>query len=67
MRSKPLERFALCDANKASIADTMTGRAHRPNTELVGQGVANMAAAVFGGICVTGRQSASNVMKPIAV
>ena len=38
----------------AVVADGMTGRRHRSNCELVAQGVANMASALFGGICVTG-------------
>jgi sulfate permease, SulP family len=38
----------------ATVADGMTGRRHRSNCELVGQGVANIAAALFGGFCVTG-------------
>ena len=38
----------------AVVADSMTGARHRSNCELVAQGVANMASAAFGGICVTG-------------
>ena len=38
----------------AKVADGMTGRVHRSNMELVAQGVANMVAALFGGISVTG-------------
>ena len=38
----------------AKVADGMTGRKHRSNMELVAQGLANMASAVFGGITVTG-------------
>ncbi|MBM3483292.1 MAG: sodium-independent anion transporter, partial [Alphaproteobacteria bacterium] len=38
----------------AVVADGMTGRRHRSNCELVGQGVANVASALFGGFCVTG-------------
>ena len=47
----------------AKVADTMTGRKHRSNMELVAQGVANVASAVFGGICVTGTiaRTATNV------
>ena len=47
----------------AVVADGMTGRRHRPNTELVGQGIANMGAALFGGFCVTGTiaRTATNV------
>jgi SulP family sulfate permease len=41
----------------------MTGRRHRSNCELVGQGVANIASGLFGGICVTGTiaRTATNV------
>ena len=47
----------------AVVADGMTGRHHRSNSELVAQGVANIASAVFGGICVTGTiaRTATNV------
>ena len=47
----------------AKVADGMTGRKHRSNMELVAQGVANMASAVFGGISVTGTiaRTATNV------
>ena len=47
----------------AKVADQMTGRKHRPNMELVAQGLANIASAVFGGICVTGTiaRTATNV------
>jgi len=47
----------------ARVADGMTGRKHRSNMELVAQGVANMASALFGGICVTGTiaRTATNV------
>jgi sulfate permease, SulP family len=38
----------------AVVADGMTGRRHQPNTELIGQGVANVGSALFGGFCVTG-------------
>jgi sulfate permease, SulP family len=38
----------------AKVADGITGRKHRYNMELVAQGVANMASALFGGISVTG-------------
>ena len=38
----------------AVVADGMSGRRHRPNGELLAQGVANMGAALFGGFCVTG-------------
>jgi SulP family sulfate permease len=36
------------------IADGMTGRRHRPNAELLAQGVANIASVCFGGIPATG-------------
>jgi len=47
----------------AVVADSMTGRRHRSNAELVAQGVANIASALFGGICVTGTiaRTATNV------
>jgi sulfate permease, SulP family len=47
----------------AVVADSMTGRRHRSNMELVGQGVANITAALFGGICVTGAiaRTATNI------
>jgi SulP family sulfate permease len=47
----------------AVVADGMTGRQHRSNMELIGQGIANMASAVFGGIAVTGTvaRTATNV------
>ena len=47
----------------AVVADSMTGRRHRSNCELVAQGLANMAAPLFGGFCVTGNiaRTATNV------
>ena len=47
----------------AVVADSMTGRRHRSNCELVAQGAANVASAMFGGICVTGTiaRTATNV------
>jgi SulP family sulfate permease len=47
----------------AKVADSMTGRRHRSNMELVAQGLANVASAIFGGICVTGTiaRTATNV------
>jgi SulP family sulfate permease len=47
----------------AKVADGMTGRKHRSNMELVAQGVANIASAVFGGISVTGTiaRTATNI------
>lgn len=47
----------------AKVADGMTGRKHRYNMELVAQGLANVASALFGGICVTGTiaRTATNI------
>ncbi|MBE0413530.1 SulP family inorganic anion transporter [Yoonia sp.] len=47
----------------AVVADGMTGRRHRSNSELVAQGAANIGAALFGGFCVTGTiaRTATNV------
>jgi SulP family sulfate permease len=47
----------------AKVADRMTARKHRPNMELVAQGLANIASALFGGISVTGTiaRTATNV------
>ena len=47
----------------AKVADGMTGRVHRSNMELVAQGVANVASALFGGISVTGTiaRTATNI------
>ena len=59
--------FALLGAIEsllsAVVADGMTGRRHRSNCELVAQGFANIAAALFGGICTTGTiaRTATNV------
>jgi SulP family sulfate permease len=59
--------FALLGAIEsllsAVVADSMTGRRHRSNCELVGQGIANIASGLFGGICVTGTiaRTATNV------
>ena len=59
--------FALLGAIEsllsAVVADGMTGRRHRSNTELVAQGVANIGSALFGGICATGTiaRTATNV------
>jgi len=45
------------------IADGMTGRRHRSNIELVGQGVANVVSALFGGLPATGAlaRTATNI------
>lgn len=47
----------------AVVADSMTGRRHRSNCELVAQGVANIGSALFGGLVVTGTiaRTATNV------
>jgi SulP family sulfate permease len=47
----------------AVVADGMSGQRHRSNAELLGQGVANMGSALFGGFCVTGTiaRTATNV------
>ncbi len=47
----------------AVVADGMTGDRHRSNTELVAQGVANIASALFGGIPATGAiaRTAANI------
>jgi SulP family sulfate permease len=47
----------------AVVADSMSGGRHRSNCELVAQGAANIASAIFGGICVTGTiaRTATNV------
>ena len=60
-------QFALLGAIEsllsAVVADGMSGARHRSNAELVGQGLANVGAALFGGICVTGTiaRTATNV------
>ena len=56
-------RSAIDSRLSAVVADSMTGRRHRSNAELVAQGVANTGSAVFGGICVTGTiaRTATNV------
>ncbi|MBR4925796.1 MAG: sulfate permease [Prevotella sp.] len=38
----------------ATVADGVTGDHHRSNTELIGQGIANLATPLFGGIPATG-------------
>jgi SulP family sulfate permease len=59
--------FALLGAIEsllsATVADSMTGRRHRSNMELVAQGIANVSSALFGGICATGTvaRTATNV------
>lgn len=59
--------FALLGAIEsllsAVVADGMSGTRHRPDAELVAQGVANIGSALFGGFCVTGTiaRTATNV------
>jgi SulP family sulfate permease len=45
------------------VADGMTGFRHRPNQELVGQGIANVGSALFGGLPATGAiaRTATNI------
>lgn len=38
----------------AVVADGMTGRRHKPNCELLGQGLSNIASVLFGGLPATG-------------
>src|SRR5690606_31356623 len=47
----------------AVVADGMSGGKHRSNTELVAQGVANTASALFGGLPATGAiaRTATNI------
>jgi SulP family sulfate permease len=47
----------------AMVADGMSGGQHRSDMELIGQGIANIGSALFGGICVTGTiaRTATNV------
>jgi SulP family sulfate permease len=47
----------------AVVADGLTGGRHRSNAELLGQGIANIASPLFGGIPVTGAiaRTATNV------
>lgn len=47
----------------AVVADGMTGTRHRSNTELVGQGIANVLSPIFGGIPATGAiaRTATNI------
>lgn len=47
----------------AVVADGMTGYHHRSNQELVGQGAANIASALFGGLPATGAiaRTATNI------
>lgn len=47
----------------AVVADGMTGRRHNSNMELLGQGIANIAVGLFGGMVATGTiaRTATNV------
>ena len=47
----------------AVVADGMTGTRHKSNTELIGQGIANILSPVFGGIPATGAiaRTATNI------
>ncbi|HKY02612.1 MAG TPA: SulP family inorganic anion transporter [Burkholderiales bacterium] len=47
----------------ARVADSMIGDRHDPNQELMAQGIANVAAPLFGGLCATGTiaRTATNV------
>lgn len=47
----------------AVVSDGMIGGRHRSNTELIGQGIANIGSAIFGGIPATGAiaRTATNV------
>lgn len=47
----------------AVVADGMTGYKHKSNKELIGQGVANIASVIFGGIPATGAlaRTATNI------
>ncbi|MEI9963815.1 MAG: SulP family inorganic anion transporter [Caulobacteraceae bacterium] len=47
----------------ATVADGLTGTRHRPNAELMGQGIANAASALFGGLPATGAiaRTATNI------
>jgi len=47
----------------AVVADSMTGAKHNSDTELIGQGIANIASPLFGGIPATGAiaRTATNI------
>lgn len=47
----------------AVVADRMSGDKHNPNTELVAQGIANIASPIFGGLPATGAiaRTATNI------
>lgn len=54
---------ALESLLSAVVADGMTGRRHRSDTEIIAQGVANLASPLFGGIPATGAiaRTATNI------
>jgi sulfate permease, SulP family len=47
----------------AVVADGMSGRRHRPDTEIIAQGIANIGSALFGGVPITGTiaRTATNI------
>ena len=47
----------------ATVADRMTGSRHNPNTELIGQGIANICSPLVGGLPSTGAiaRTATNI------
>lgn len=47
----------------AVVSDRMSGKTHNPNTELMAQGVANIASPLFGGLPATGAiaRTATNI------
>ena len=47
----------------AVVADGMTGRSHKSDTELIAQGIANIGSIIFGGIAATGAiaRTATNI------
>jgi sulfate permease, SulP family len=47
----------------ATVADGMAGTKHNPNQELIGQGIANLVAPLFGGFAATGAiaRTATNI------
>ncbi|MBI5203050.1 MAG: sodium-independent anion transporter, partial [Elusimicrobia bacterium] len=65
--ARPAATVALLGAIEsllsATVADTMIDGRHRPNTELIAQGVANIVTPLFGGIPATGAiaRTATNV------
>ena len=47
----------------AMVADGVTGKRHDSNTELIGQGIANIITPLFGGIPATGAPAARDPEK----